>query len=399
LNRSFFKLDTFRKQLGFNLDLWKGFFVSVRPSEMGFNVNIDVANTVFFDEGNLIDLAKKWYNCNENQLNQKMREDRYGEFENQIRNRKIKTHLGYTKRVEGFGPSSSEHKFKLPDGTTTTVQAYFASQKRPLKFPQLPCLKLGKENYTPMEFCTTVRTNVSKIDPKAQSDMIRETAVPAEQRKADIERIMNSLDLNRDPILQQYNINVELKMVELKGRILPAPDLEYGGQNKILSSREIGTQGSWRNTGRVFLNVTVKIDNWLVINYSRRTNPNDFLDSLIRVSSNHGIMMANPNYVDNFSNERDPNKAIKFIEDAYKKYGNPSFILAILPGTTDIYKALKTFGDLRYGVTTQAIDGNTIFKNSRGFDQLVSNICLKINPKLGGRNFRLSPRTEYVLFL
>ncbi len=46
------------------------------------------------------------------------------------------------------------------------------------------------------------------------------------------------------------------------------------------------------------------------------------------------------------------------------------------------------------GITTQAISDQTIRKSSRGFEQLASNVCLKINAKLGGKNFKISPRTQ-----
>jgi hypothetical protein len=39
--RSFFSENFERTKLGLNVDLWKGFYVSVRPSEMGFNLNVD----------------------------------------------------------------------------------------------------------------------------------------------------------------------------------------------------------------------------------------------------------------------------------------------------------------------------------------------------------------------
>jgi hypothetical protein len=39
--RSFFSEKFERTALGLNVDLWKGFYVSVRPSEMGFNLNVD----------------------------------------------------------------------------------------------------------------------------------------------------------------------------------------------------------------------------------------------------------------------------------------------------------------------------------------------------------------------
>ena len=39
--RSFFipRLNEFK--LSLNIELWKGFFASVRPSEMGFNLNVN----------------------------------------------------------------------------------------------------------------------------------------------------------------------------------------------------------------------------------------------------------------------------------------------------------------------------------------------------------------------
>ena len=39
--RSYFSTEFTKKNLGFNIDLWKGFYASVRPSEMGFNLNVD----------------------------------------------------------------------------------------------------------------------------------------------------------------------------------------------------------------------------------------------------------------------------------------------------------------------------------------------------------------------
>jgi hypothetical protein len=51
---------------------------------------------------------------------------------------------------------------------------------------------------------------------------------------------------------------------------------------------------------------------------------------------------------------------------------------------------LKTFGDIERGISTQVIDENSINKQRGQFDRLTSNICLKINSKLGGKNFKLS---------
>lgn len=56
--------------------------------------------------------------------------------------------------------------------------------------------------------------------------------------------------------------------------------------------------------------------------------------------------------------------------------------------------ALKTFGDIRTGIYTQAIEDSSISRQRSGYDQLMSNICLKINAKLGGKNFQLSKNDQ-----
>lgn len=53
--RSYFIRDMEKVNIGFNLNLWKGFYVSVRPSEMGFQLNVDgqkQINLVLFYEKN-----------------------------------------------------------------------------------------------------------------------------------------------------------------------------------------------------------------------------------------------------------------------------------------------------------------------------------------------------------
>ena len=47
VGRSFFNEKCSKQELGFNVDLWKGFFVSIRPSEVGYNINFDSKYYIF----------------------------------------------------------------------------------------------------------------------------------------------------------------------------------------------------------------------------------------------------------------------------------------------------------------------------------------------------------------
>jgi hypothetical protein len=53
--------------------------------------------------------------------------------------------------------------------------------------------------------------------------------------------------------------------------------------------------------------------------------------------------------------------------------------------------ALKTIGDIFYGIQTQIINRSLFNKKQNG---LASNICLKVNAKLGGTNYVIKQDVE-----
>ncbi len=88
-----------------------------------------VANTVFFNSKDFIDLASKWYECQPNELFQAFQRDNNGRsFMNDLLSgRKVKTHLNYSKRIEKYGPNSIEHIFMV-GSIKMTIQEYFQKQ-------------------------------------------------------------------------------------------------------------------------------------------------------------------------------------------------------------------------------------------------------------------------------
>ena len=144
---------------------------------------------------------------------------------------------------------------------------------------------------------------------------------------------------------------------------------------------------------------TVSLKNWLTISFSERVSDdqwNQFIDSIMNNAYNHGLEVDQPlDYVfgdyNAIKKERDPvAAATKFLDDTIKKHKNIQLLLVILPGTTPLYGVLKTYGDLRNGIISQAVNETTIYKQKGRYDRLASNLCMKINAKLGGKNFVLS---------
>ena len=58
-------------------------------------------------------------------------------------------------------------------------------------------------------------------------------------------------------------------------------------------------------------------------------------------------------------------------------------VVVVLPGKTPVYAEVKRVGDTVLGMATQCVQAKNVNKTSA---QTLSNLCLKINVKLGGVN-------------
>jgi hypothetical protein len=70
-----------------------------------------------------------------------------------------------------------------------------------------------------MELCITELKHQRKLNEKQTADIIKQTAVKAPDRMAYIQNWINRSQIDQDPVLKQFNIDVNLKITELDGRV------------------------------------------------------------------------------------------------------------------------------------------------------------------------------------
>ena len=216
-----------------------------------------------------------------------------------FKSRDIKTETGgFRKKIHGFGPDSS-YMFEITKGTGKTkmsIKDYILEKyNQVVKFPELPCIDLGKNSYLPMELCRTELKNKKKLTDKETADMIKVTAVKAPDRQNYIQNWVTSSSIQKDPVLKEYDIKVDLNQVQLKGRVLQAPDIQYAATN-VAQSRSIAEKGQWDHRNFKLANGKT-INKWLVLNFSSRVKPDvayQFAKELIRVGKIHGVNLAEP---------------------------------------------------------------------------------------------------------
>ena len=187
---------------------------------------------------------------------------------------------------------------QLENGQTVecTVAKYFLDKyKMKLRFPHLPCLQVGQEHkhtYLPLEVCDIVQGQrcIKKLTDMQTSTMIKATARSAPDREREINTLIKKADFNNDPFVQEFGLNISNSLMEVRGRVLPPPKLQYGGRNK---QQALPNQGVWDMRGKQFF-MGVQISQWAIACFAPQRTVREealrtFTQNLQKISNDAGM--------------------------------------------------------------------------------------------------------------
>ncbi|XP_033083024.1 protein argonaute-4 isoform X2 [Trachypithecus francoisi] len=413
VGRSFFSPpEGYYHPLGGGREVWFGFHQSVRPAMWNMMLNIDVSATAFYRAQPIIEFMCEVLDIqNINEQTKPLTDSQRVKFTKEIRGLKVEvTHCGQMKRkyrvcnVTRRPASHQTFPLQLENGQAMecTVAQYFKQKySLQLKYPHLPCLQVGQEQkhtYLPLEVCNIVAGQrcIKKLTDNQTSTMIKATARSAPDRQEEISRLVksNSMVGGPDPYLKEFGIVVHNEMTELTGRVLPAPMLQYGGRNKTVATPN---QGVWDMRGKQFY-AGIEIKVWAVACFApqkqcREDLLKSFTDQLRKISKDAGMPIQGQPCFCKYAQGADS------VEPMFKHlkmtYVGLQLIVVILPGKTPVYAEVKRVGDTLLGMATQCVQVKNVVKTS---PQTLSNLCLKINAKLGGINNVLVPHQRPSVF-
>ena len=308
VGRSFFSapLEGYSHPLGGGREVWSGFHQSVRPSHWKMMLNIDVSATAFYRAQPAVDFMCEVLDLRDiGEQRRPLTDSQRVKFTKEIKGLKVEiTHCGQMRRkyrvcsVTRRPAQLQSFPLQLENGQTTemTVAKYFLERyQMKLRFPHLPCLQVGQEHkntYLPMEVCNIVAGQrcMKKLTDLQTSTMIKATARSAPDREREICNLMRRADYNNDPFVQTFGINVSTRLMEIQGRILPPPRLQYGGRTK---QQTVPHQGVWDMRGKQFY-VGVEIHEWAIACFAPQRNVKEeslrnFTHSLQRISVDAGM--------------------------------------------------------------------------------------------------------------
>ncbi|TFY68234.1 hypothetical protein EVJ58_g1134 [Rhodofomes roseus] len=401
--RSFFT-NAETRDIGGGIELWRGYFQSIRPAIRRMLINVDISTAAMYKPGALMNTCLAFLNYSSpanlapgprfserdrlrlSRFISNLRVDVQAlppvQPQTGRRNRRPRVIRGVTRAA------ASGYSFDRNGQQITIVQYYLQAYNYTLRHPNIVCVEVGnKGDIIPIELCNVIPGQMIKkqLSPDVTSKFVEFST-----------KELKVLAHGQSEYVRQFGLTVrpDAQPLSTPARVLEPPTLRYGRDSKQPTIQP--RSGTWNLVDRKLYSPK-SIDRWVVVVYE---SPGRF-----NMQTAQGVVREFMATCDKFGipvRERDPiirheNAQGRIIEQLkaagqacnQKNKGFPNLVVAIIPDSTaDLYHAIKHFGDT--GVPTQCMRAN---KCARAREQYFANICLKVNVKLGGINSIPEPRS------
>ncbi|KAL6518620.1 argonaute 1 [Orobanche gracilis] len=391
-----------RKQsLGEGLESWRGFYQSIRPTQMGLSLNIDMSSTAFFEPLPVIDFVIQL--LNRDVLGRPLSDADRVKIKKALRGVKVEvTHRGNMRRkyrISGLTPQATrELTFPVDErGTMKSVVAYFRETYGfVIQHPQWPCLQVGntqKPNYLPMEVCKIVEGQrySKRLNERQITALLKVTCQRPQQRQNDIVETVRLNRYDADPYAREFGITISGNLAQVEARVLPPPRLKYHDSGREKDC--LPQVGQWNMMNKRMVNGGT-VNNWTCINFARNIQDNaahSFCYELAQMCYTSGmafnpepilpVLSARPDQVERILKSRFHDVMTKLRSNGKKEL---DLLIVVLPDNNGpLYGELKRICETDLGIVSQCCLSKHVYRMSK---QYLANVALKINVKVGGRN-------------
>lgn len=398
VGRSFYSPDLGRRQqLGEGLESWRGFYQSIRPTQMGLSLNIDMSSTAFIEPLPVIEFVAQLLGKD---VSKHLSDADRVKIKKALRGVKVEvTHRGNMRRkyrISGLtSQPTQELTFPVDDkGTMKSVVEYFQeTYGYTIRNTTLPCLQVGNQqrpNYLPMEVCKIVEGQrySKRLNEKQITALLRVTCQRPVERERDILETVYHNSYANDPYATEFGIRISDRLASVEARILPAPQLKYHDTGK--EKYCLPEIGQWNMKNKKMVNGGT-VTFWACINFSRSVQDSAaarFCQELAVMCQISGMAFKPDPAIPIHSARPDQvERALKNVfRDFQQKYKGKDLelLVVILPDNNGaLYGDLKRICETDLGLVSQCCLTKHVFKMSK---QYLANVALKINVKVGGRN-------------
>lgn len=220
------------------------------------------------------------------------------------------------------------------------------------------------------------------------SEMIKFAVTPPPERWAAVDSGLKLLNWPQDRYMAEYGLKIDSQATVVRGRVLQNPKVTFGAGGAV----DPRTSGRWDLKGKKFLDPHPSpLKSWGVCIIKGRGAASEeqvrnFIKTFVGVFQAHGGKVATPT-----PHIMLPSSMDRAVEEVYRQTGDkfqlkPQLLVFIVPDKdSQVYARLKKSSDCRYGVVSQVLQSMYVQKAQA---QYCSNVCMKVNAKLGGSTSR-----------
>ncbi|EAA29350.1 Piwi-domain-containing protein [Neurospora crassa] len=436
IKRSFFHPSMPGRDLDMLLMACKGVYASFRLSEnvkqIGLGVNVDVSNQTFWKANPADKMIKYVINnyggLSRNQLQNLddqmitsvlkplVSQGRYEQSEamralrrlkgcrftllhrpNETKEYKIKG-FAFDKKHGPNGANSYNVKFnwKQQNGTEKEICIKDYMKERYgylVRQAGWPVIETTRAGSFPAEVCNIVGFNQYqyKLDPQQTASMIKFAVQRPDQRKKDISASVQRLDWANDKYLKAFGVSISPEMAKTEAKVLRHPEVFFEKK----TARPLNT-GRWDLRGARFIEANKEpLTHWGFIGLNMCVDVravNNFVQQFTNIYKGHGGRIAKNPYTTNI-NANPATLADELHKHVPQIVGGrtdlcPQIVFVAVPDkSAHVYERLKKIFECRYGIVTQVLQADHV-KKAQG--QYISNVCMKVNAKLGGQTSSLT---------
>ncbi|CAB03400.2 Protein argonaute-2 [Caenorhabditis elegans] len=404
--------------LGVGREVCYGFYQNVVETFDTLTMNLDVATTTFYRPVALVEFLAEILEVPLATVTdgRSLSDVQKKKFNREVAGLKVETrHCSCPRRfrvarctwkpTENISFHLSETAGNQDSKPLSLVEYYKRRYNIDLTYKHLPCIEVGRtrECILPLELCYVVSGQrcIKKLNEQQIANLIRATSRNATERQNAVMSLQNRLKMDNDVNAVKFGLKVEAQLLKIEGRVLPVPRLLYRSPNlKRQECVTVPNNGTWDMRGKNFYS-GIQIREWAIVCFASpeiigEASMRSFVRNLVNVASEIGMPFLEEH---RFCRYAEPDQTVKLLEHLNEQY-NLQLVLCIVPGKSVVYGELKRKGEL-LGLTTQCVRSQNVSKAS---PHTLSNLCMKINSKLGGINVILSSppqslNSEPVLFI
>ncbi|PBK85438.1 Piwi-domain-containing protein [Armillaria gallica] len=388
--RSFFT-NSETANVGLGVELWRGYFQSVRPTIGSMFINIDISTGPDLKAGDIRKLAR------------------------QISGVRVTVKLPGRPDVERVMKKLSLEgaraiRFTSPkNGPTNVVDHILRMYNVRLQNPDWICAEVGNGAFIPIELCHIRPGQIMRKE--ISGDVIEKvrgfSSMKPGDRLQSIKQGLNVLAYGQSDYVRHFGMTVtSTEPLQVDARVLAPPVLAYGGKSRQKTITP--NNGTWNMIDKLFYE-SKAILKWSLIIFEQKMRFNEaqclqttkaFIDACRKLGT-YNIFFEN--LLSHFHctigmQINDKPRTTWFnsqgaIEDALVDAARdkPTLIVVILPmNANHVYNTTKHLGDCVAGIPTQCMLAGKCYSAK---PQYFANVCLKLNVKLGGINVIPSPES------